>query len=627
MAAATSKLNKYIMRLTSASSQLKQIRVVLMFRDTQLRNREAALSAERAAWEEGLEIYDTTFPNNDLMMDGKDPNQGTHATISSTKQKMKKERKQNIGLPAEAEALMRGYFKQIDRTQNAGECGKVDILHLVMEFERDSRIAKFMNLWMGSQDWWEKSIEVLKNRIHSLVRKENPTKQNGTDNCKKSSITVTWGEFLLFFFPNAKMELDEHQNTNGIVPLSNLADDITLTASENMYDSSNLRDKSQKCNKECFSSHDYAHLELVLPPISCEAAKDHLPKLSRLSLKSLRKLVRRLCTERSWLMECMDRICNSYPRLCAAGIAFDLCKQKINPLVAQSRELENEIKRLKIEIEIMKKKLHEATTTIENDQQEIAKLCDKLSNEKSKVRTQIELEGKQKQAQKKFEDCQEELSRCKVLKINIEKALTEAEERLNGMMMEIKKREETLVTKMSEVTQINTKLENDLEENNVKLASKLEQASMLQEELAIVKAENEILKSRWKVHRERKAEMNEYRKELTPMDIEVMKNDKNTLMQYNMRCQRQKSRALNDMDTYFAQPDLIQEENIQLEESARKENNSKLNIELNESSDQSLTFSSEENRSRANKNNNFHARVNSLRALANCLLDDGINRL
>ena len=627
MAAATSKLNEYIMRLTSASSQLKQIRVALMFRDTQLRNREAALSAERTVWEEGLDIDDTTFLNIDPMMDGKDPNQGTHATISSTKKKMKKERKQKIWLPVEAEALMRGYFKQIDRTQNGGECGKVDILHLVMEFERDSRIAKFMNLWMGRQHWWEKSIEVLKNRIHSLVRKENAAKQNGTNNCKKSSITVTWGEFLLFFFPKAKMELDEHQNTNGIVPFSSLADDITLTASENMYDSSNLKDKRQKCNEECFSSHDYAHLELVLPPISCEAAKDHLPKLSRLTLKSLRKLVRRLCTERSWLMECMYRICNSYPRLCAAGIAFNLCEQKINPLVAQSRKLENEIKRSKTEIEIMRKKLHEAKATIDNDQQEIAKLCDKLSNEKNKVRNQIELEGKQKQAQKKFYDCQEELSQCKVLKIDLEKALAEAEERSNGIMMEIKKREETFFTKMFEVTQINTKLENDLEENNVKLASKLELASMLQEELAIVKAENEILKSRWKVHAERKAEMNTYRKKLTPMDIEVVKNDKNVLLQHNVKCQRQKSKALYDIDTYFAQPDLIQEENIQLEERTRKEKNSKSNIEPNESSDQSLTFSSEENRSRANKNNDFQTRVNSLRALANCLLDEGITRL
>ena len=212
--AAISLLDSYNVRLFKVASSLRLLDAALAMRDCRMRNSEAALAAERAAWNELMRREhflgkqnqslkpEEIPPNNHKNMLGREERHtqdnakdGTYKRGECIFTRRKKEgdrserkgRRKRWGLSAEGEILIREIFKKVARGANAE---KADVVQFIRKLENEARLSLLMNRWYGDESTWNLMLLKLEKRFKKKESKKEVTKCN----------TITWGEFLLCFF-------------------------------------------------------------------------------------------------------------------------------------------------------------------------------------------------------------------------------------------------------------------------------------------------------------------------------------------------------------------------------------------------------------------------------------------
>ena len=488
MSSALCLTNEYIIRLSKASSNLQLMRISFACRDAQLRNEEAALSAEKAAWDEKKrrndlnQCYKQSNYDDLSQFDSLDRN-----SLSSNESNMRKKKiyHHKKRLPAKVEALMRGQFKQLDRSQIGGECGKVDVKRLIKMLESDQRISAIMNTWLKDRNQWQAFIDLLKDWTVPCSSKKlkyndsNPNNRDLVNSLSNKKATITWGEFLSFFLPGAAFNMKEYRFNNCMLSLPQFVNEISTTAAENMYEVSNLISHHQP--NHIIKIEPY--IELVLPPKKIENEL-YLPDLSKMNRFHLKQMIKRLNLERSWLIECIHNICIASPRKNAASISLDICSHRMNSLQRKNEVMVDELKRAKIQIEDLKasfKSSHSKTKEYENEKNDLIKSLNK----------------EMKQMQKQLCACRQDLTDSKEIEFKLKRSLSHAQAKNCEIINEMNALEQKLKATKENAKQQEKLLKDDLVATKNRLESTNEILSMQQNELRTIKADHESLKSDW----------------------------------------------------------------------------------------------------------------------------------
>jgi len=547
MQSAITLLDKYDARLFHISSHLRLIGISLAARDARLRNEEVALSVQRAALKQEIEALDRRMKSSksarrngavvDDLPEEKDPSSNSVDSTrsstggddivqrSSTKNGISmiqasagkcpacgsvldttkpRPASRRIGfceksrldvkgrpLPPEAEALMRGLFKQLDRSQIGGECGKVKVSQLIKAFRTDSRISYMMNQMIGNQNDWEQVLmerlpkrEILQNDRESGVSNDHACYKY---NSKQSECPgyITWGEFLLCFLPNVAAELRSYRESADNLRLHTIdfLDKVVLSAREGSYSKCpKVNEGERQTLERVFES---AHLEIIFPPnqdmVSCS-----FPNLSRMDSADLLKMIKRLLIERAWLINILHLICLEGPRVHASDIAHRLCGARIKRTMKMCAQHEKACTEARAQISDLKKSLEEACQEKSAAHQEVTTLR-KIHVEMNNF---VDLH-------KQLLKTEEELTETKKKNIDLStenKAVKEQAEEAQDKAVQIEKQS---LQRIAQTEQRGKELSLQLREREQDVSSVRSQLNKAKQDLLDKNSEYDLLHARW----------------------------------------------------------------------------------------------------------------------------------
>ena len=175
-----SRLDEHAARLRKASDRVACAAELVRQREVRVRNARAALAAEKRLWRRERRDAET-----------KALAEGGVAVTAPPPDAL-------VGLRPEAEALMRGIFRDLD----ADATGSVPAAALRKALRGDDRLDRLMRNYCGP-DAWADCLDALDRRLTALHSKPWGVSDcaNEADRPFASTEDVTWGEVLLFFVP------------------------------------------------------------------------------------------------------------------------------------------------------------------------------------------------------------------------------------------------------------------------------------------------------------------------------------------------------------------------------------------------------------------------------------------
>ena len=175
-----SRLDEHAARLRKASDRVACAAELVRQREVRVRNARAALAAEKRLWRRERRDAET-----------KALAEGGVAVTAPPPDAL-------VGLRPEAEALMRGIFRDLD----ADATGSVPAAALRKALRGDDRLDRLMRNYCGP-DAWADCLDALDRRLTSLSAKPWGVADcaSEADRPFASTEDVTWGEVLLFFVP------------------------------------------------------------------------------------------------------------------------------------------------------------------------------------------------------------------------------------------------------------------------------------------------------------------------------------------------------------------------------------------------------------------------------------------
>ena len=175
-----SRLDEHAARLRKASDRVACAAELVRQREVRVRNARAALAAEKRLWRRERRDAET-----------KALAEGGVAVAAPPPDAL-------VGLRPEAEALMRGIFRDLD----ADATGSVPAAALRKALRGDDRLDRLMRNYCGP-DAWADCLDALDRRLTALHAKPWGVADcaNEADRPFASTEDVTWGEVLLFFVP------------------------------------------------------------------------------------------------------------------------------------------------------------------------------------------------------------------------------------------------------------------------------------------------------------------------------------------------------------------------------------------------------------------------------------------
>ena len=175
-----SRLDEHAARLRKASDRVACAAELVRQREVRVRNARAALAAEKRLWRRERRDAETKA----LAESGVEVKAPPPDAL--------------VGLRPEAEALMRGIFRDLD----ADATGAVPAAALRKALRGDDRLDRLMRNYCGP-DAWADCLDALDRRLTSLSAKPWGVADcaSEADRPFASTEDVTWGEVLLFFVP------------------------------------------------------------------------------------------------------------------------------------------------------------------------------------------------------------------------------------------------------------------------------------------------------------------------------------------------------------------------------------------------------------------------------------------